>query len=263
MAVLTISYDTLNLTALKRLPVHRLPSSYYYSSGMGSGCAGDPPGYPSYFLNHVYTRNGNTPRRGAEAVICYEGVAYIVFSSSDWDGCQTWEQLCQKHEARLRRLWRPLPLEHPRTQAWINDTRRHHKNCYQNLMVPGDWNQRLHVGEWTFAETTQMARHLGLLAEGELLDPPAPDSEMAQDYAELAYEVRARTADATLLVQSFYPEYRHDEVTPIPVSPVTWWEALDRQPAPEECPGELRWGPGHAHPLNKQWCQVCGWHAEG
>lgn len=263
MPLLSIDYSTLNLVALRRLPVHKLPVTYHYGTSLGSACAGDPPGYPSYFLQNVYDRWGNTPARGAEAVICYQGVAYVVYRSSDWDGCATWEELCQKREARLRRLWKPLPLEHPRTQAWIGDSRRHHANCYQRLDVPGDWNQRLHVGAWTFTETVNLAKHLGLCAVDAWLDAPAEDeTEAWQEYHELAFEVRAASADATILVRRFYPEYKHDEVTEVPAVPTQWWEVLPEQPNPETCPGQVRYGDHKGHPYNGSWCQICGWKSE-
>lgn len=46
---------TINAAELAKLPEAIIPDSYHLSQNEGSGCAMDPPGYPTYFIRHVYT----------------------------------------------------------------------------------------------------------------------------------------------------------------------------------------------------------------
>src|SRR5258708_3981520 len=108
---------TINRAAWEKLPVHKLPPSYHYSDHLGAACSGDPPGYPSYFTQSVYTSHGNSPRKGA-TIVLFGRVVQSDVSSSDG------------YERRLRRLWQPLPLEHPRTQAWLEASFKHSAHCY-------------------------------------------------------------------------------------------------------------------------------------
>jgi hypothetical protein len=52
---LSFDYSTINKDALNRLPIVKLPPTYRLQAGMGNGCFLDPPGYPTYFTQSVYT----------------------------------------------------------------------------------------------------------------------------------------------------------------------------------------------------------------
>lgn len=108
----------IDFSTVKPLPgdkQHRLPPSYHYRSGHGSGCYMDPPGFPSYFLRSVWTRYGNHPHKGASHVLDVNGIAFEV------------PRYVGGREEWLRARWCPLPIEHPRIQAWIGNFARHFK----------------------------------------------------------------------------------------------------------------------------------------
>jgi hypothetical protein len=131
-------YSTLNLNVLRKLPTYKLPRTYHLQKDHGNGCYGDPPGYPTYFTKSVYTQYGNSPRKGAEQVVEYEGVLYVT-QWSEWKPGETWEKRHEKYNALMRRLWIPLPVDHPRTIAWIHSQYTHSARCW----VPEDGNLRL------------------------------------------------------------------------------------------------------------------------
>ena len=101
-----MDFSTLNVAKLKKLDQYKLPPSYQLQDGSGNGCAGDPPGYPTYFTRNVYTKFGNDPPHGRPSmVITFERVHYVV-GNGDYDA----------QSALLHRLWSPLPIDHPRTR---------------------------------------------------------------------------------------------------------------------------------------------------
>lgn len=113
-------YSTINATELRKLKTYALPPSYRLQKDPGCGCHMDPPGFPTYFLQSVYTSTGNSPPRTAKAdeVIAFEDKLYIT-STPGWVAGDTWDTRHKKREQRMRRLWLPLPINHPRVIAWI------------------------------------------------------------------------------------------------------------------------------------------------
>jgi hypothetical protein len=260
-----IDYSTLNIDRLKKLQVYKKPPTYRISDSMGSGCAGDPPGYPSYFVRHVYTQHGNSPRRGATAVITYEGVSYVVESNGDDT---------VNRNFTFRRLWIPLPEDHPRVLAWIEDRYRHLHNCYLNPSIPvmrNNYHDRMVIypvpdyklrslgkfdPHWTWSYSLMRALEI------------AAYNGMIQEQAEKIAHDRANHC-AVQGIRRFYPDHepRLDLIKNPPRHIATWWEILSERPTPETCPGETlqwgKWGLGgrsNAHPVNGNWCQVCGYH---
>src|SRR5262245_26451638 len=59
---------TLNAERVNKLPVYKLPPTYRLGTP-GMGCAGDAPGYPTYYIRPVYNQHGNTPRNAPDAVL--------------------------------------------------------------------------------------------------------------------------------------------------------------------------------------------------
>ncbi len=113
---------------LSSRPVAKLAHTYHVGP-MGMGCFLGPPGYPSYFLRAVYTRHGNSPRKGTTEVITdADGVNRVIFTVDEWD--------TDKRDTRLRKLWVPLPIDHPRTRAWIAYVYGYMKNMYRNTEAP-------------------------------------------------------------------------------------------------------------------------------
>jgi hypothetical protein len=115
---------TISADALAKRPVVKLPPSYHLGDP-GSACFGDPPGYPSYYVRPVYTSHGNGPPRNSK---CPD---YVLPHS---DG--TLRAVPEEREALFKALYVPLPLNHPRVQAWIDQTMKHFCHCYQDEERP-------------------------------------------------------------------------------------------------------------------------------
>jgi hypothetical protein len=254
-----IDTTTINRAKLESLPLAVIPRTYQQQSGMGNGCAGDPPGFPSYFTRHVYTEHGNSPSNPKSIDMTILGRVLARVRDNP-------ESLTR----RLRALWSPLPLDHPRTVAWIRDRYRHLARCYS---VP----DRLEYGR----PKTLCAGSFGDFAHKTFDDDPRfSDDWRAKERA--AVDAYNRDVDAewariavpgnhcaVRAIREFYPDYAPDlELIAHPPTEVEgdWWAVYASRPSPEDCPGMLaRWGRvgGHTvtHPLNGNWCQVCGWHA--
>ena len=268
--LITADWSTINIKALRKLPIYVLPDSYHLQDDMGNGCAGDPPGYPTYFTRSVYTRHGNGPRKGPQ---------YVIRDGSTLRGIYyDWSRETNIREDIMRKLWNPLPLEHVRTQAWIRATFAHHQHCYQ---VPA---LREAGKNWSDAMLTWPGGCLGKTPSGTLRDlkweikwatehrdydkwtadhKAAFASEIEMDNARIVTECKKVAIpdnhSGTIIVRQYYPEF-----TPTPEliaaeyeSSGYWWEVMAAKPRPEKCPGQY----GHAHPVNTTWCQMCGWRS--
>jgi hypothetical protein len=265
-----MDFTTLNIRKLKALPLYHKPPSYTIQSDPGNGCFLDPPGYPTYFTRNVYTRGGNTPNKGVQLVILLNGEYYAVASSQDWEEAKNWEGYQSKVSKRIRSLWKPLPLEHPRTQAWIDYCLGYFKNCYVDPR-----NGDVECGSWVRDDNVfELADLLGLEYDQELKDrvteileakaydvyePLSPQEELA--FLKLEQAIYIKTDRGTQYIQEWYPEYQYEgnrEGKYGKGGVGTWWERLAERPTPNECPGE-HW---QKHPANGTWCQVCGWVAE-
>jgi hypothetical protein len=247
----TMDYSTLNTDALTRLKTYTLPDTYRLQEHTGNGCAGDPPGYPTYFTRSVYTRHGNEPDRSATQVISLNGTHYATRDARQWDEA--------KDTALMRSLWKPLPLDHPRTRLWIENTYRHQHHCYADAArpeygrpgtliypVPG-YNLK------TFRDDPRWSDAYRATAQAEVEEYNRMELERA---AAIAIPANHK---AVLIIQVFYPEYRPEpELIANPPAAITqWWETEATPPAPEECTPRSC-GP---HPVNGTWCQWCGWSA--
>jgi len=262
----TADTSTIDAGKLARLPLFVCPPSYHLQRDTGNGCAGDPPGYPTYFTRSVYTGRGNTPARGATLVI----LGRVVKTAEEDD---------ETSRKRLAGLWKPLPLEHPRTRAWILSTFAHHRNCYH---VPGRETLPFHddgrlliwpggcLGKTPFGRVRDLAFETKWKREHESFDKWREEEkdafrlEIETGNARIIRECEAvaipENATATGIIRRYYPEFM-----PTPElfaagleSPGNWWEVMADTPAPENCPGQY----GHPHPVNGSWCQMCGWHSE-
>ena len=121
------NYSTIDADAVRKLPIWKPAPTYhlqgdYGNSCYGNGCCGDPPGYPTYFTQSVFTQHGNSPRRGAMEVIKFEGVHYVTRWKGNYDE--------EKTDTNMHRLYKPLPEAHPRVQAWIASSYARMAHCY-------------------------------------------------------------------------------------------------------------------------------------
>lgn len=249
-----IEYDlsTINVDKLKQLPTYVMPPSYHLQDDPGNCCFLDPPGYPTYFTQSIYTKFGNEPSRGATKVL----QGRVIEKRKDWDGTNSWNNVQSKRNALLKNLWSPLPIDHPRTKAWIQAVYSHMRNCYHDegseksdktLIFPvPSYKLRSFVDDERFSEEWR-------LKEGAAVDQA--NSEIIANAMKVA---TPENHNAVRCIRRFYPEHQPDmELIKDPTThTANWWERYSECPTPENCPGGL----GRKHPLNGSWCQVCGWH---
>jgi len=247
-------WSTINLVELRKLPAYHLPPTYYLQKGSGNGGLGDPPGFPTYFTQSVYTGYGNTPPRGYSLVIRY-GATTSGITPARWEG--DWETHKSKQEALMRRLWIPLPLNHPRTVAWIQATFAHHQHCYQDSRLAGNWTDKsiiFPVPAWqlkTFADDKRFSD------EWRTKERAAIKQANAEIRAQAKAAATPDNHEGTILVRKYYPDFQPTKrlmINDFP-APGNWWETMAECPTPETCPGQY----GHPHPVNEKWCQMCGW----
>jgi hypothetical protein len=272
-------WSTINLAELRKLPVYDVGAhGYRLQDGSGNGCAGDPPGFPTYYTRAVYTQQGNDPGAGYSMVIQHEGINYGI-ESIKWAKGDTWEKVSAKRETLMRRLWLPLPLEHPRTQAWIGATFAHHNHCYQvpELRAAGkSWSDAMLIwpggtlGKTHFGTLKDVTFEIKWKTEREGFDKWKPEEQekfIADIKAEndrikrLCSEIATpENHDGTILVREYYPDFQPSAelIAAKFERPGNWWEVLASNPGPDKCPGQYN----KAHPVNGSWCQFCGWHAQ-
>lgn len=218
-----------------KLQGYQLPPTYHLSSP-GCGCAGEPPGHPRYFVRHVYTSHGNSPPYNRPQLE-YRGQYFAKLEEVD-------------------KLFKPLPLEHERVQAWIADTFSHHRHCYQDPTVDGSWSDKMliyPVPDYRLEHLHDDPRFSEKWRTAEKAQTATANAEIEAHAAEVA---TPDNHDATILVRRYYPQFTPtDELISNPTGKIgNWWSTGDR-PKPEDCPGQY----DQKHPVNGKWCQWCGW----
>jgi hypothetical protein len=252
--MLEMDKSTLDLNALHKLPAYVKPESYTIDRSLGSCCHGDPPGYPSYFLQHVYTKYGNSPSKGATMLI----QGRIV---------ETADQSYEKLLVKLRKLWNPLPYNHPRVRAWVVAVYKHMHGCYKHPDYTKNEKMEILTGPSHFSEYFRLkafhddVRFSEEWREKAKAEVNTHNIELHNAWAKVC---KPENHAAYLSVREFYPEHEPDLAlieNPPHENGGDWWEVLDHKPSPEECPGTARWGrSGRPHPSNgESYCQMCGW----
>lgn len=122
-----IDYSTLNVAELLKLPVAVIAPGCHVSDSRGQGCFMNPPGYPTHFLQSVYTARGNNPSRGSDQVIFHPETGYreVQGASGPWLGADA-------HKALMRSLWVPLPCDSERVQGWLAHAAGYFRNTEQD-----------------------------------------------------------------------------------------------------------------------------------
>jgi hypothetical protein len=219
----------------------------------GNGCYGDPPGYPTYFTRSIYTQYGNTPRRGPVYVITYGGTHYAV------------------KPMQLDALYKPLPLAHPRVQAWIAAKMTHLAGCYADdhqAVKPLKYGKPdffiFPVPSYELRVFSDDAR---FSSEWRMKERTAVDQwnhELMMKAAKLA------TVDNSMAVRAirkFYPEFATaadaERIVvvlggPAPERPGDWWEREAARPSAEGCKPPSWLTRGHNAHRDGGYCQHCG-----
>lgn len=277
-------WDTVNTAELAQLDRWKCPPHLHLSSHAGSGCAFDPPGYPTYFLRQVYTEEGNNPTSGPQQVIAHPVLGLRVVLDS-WRGVTTWEQSYSNSCRLMLRLWARLPLGHVRTRGWLRMVFVHWKHCYREpkhqrgfgVWPEPEWSKTLLIwpggtfGHTPYGEIRKVGLEIELAqkyGKYDSFEEKAKAKFVADIQEENARVTRVCEAVATLdnrsavtYVRQWYPEF-----TPEPWLLAEdlrhggqWWERRSKPPPHNNCPG---FGDSR-HPANTTWCQVCGWQADG
>jgi hypothetical protein len=252
------SWETINLKLLRRLPVYVLPPSYQLQQDSGNGCAGDPPGYPTYFTKCVYTQYGNKPPFSCSMVIRHNDRLYEIERGWSCHKHVSYDDYRATADALMRRLWLPLPLEHPRTQAWIADKFRHLRHCYLNPALSGRerWNKLViyPVPDYelnTFIDDACFSDKWRAKERAAIIQANA-------DIVAAAYKIATHDNHAAVVsIREYYPEFQptQDQIDGKVETIGLWWETMAKRPTPDKCPGQY----GTPHPVNGTWCQFCGY----
>ena len=242
--------DTINKKKLSLLPLYKKPPSYQLQPDPGNGCYLDPPGYPTYFTQSVYTKQGGTPPRGATLIL----MGRVVESQSDWKSSMDWDKLSKVRANKLRKLWNPLPLDHPRTIAWIKAVYSHLRNCYHNKDASSEDSTLIYpIPKYelkTFVDDERFSD------EWRIKERATIDQANTEAIAQALKIAIPENHLAVRSIHKFYPEYEPDLelIKNPPTFTPTGWERFSKCPTPKTCPG----GMGNKHPLNGSWCQVYG-----
>ena len=239
-------YSTIDTDRLARLPLYKKPPTYDLQRDPGNGCYLDPPGYPTYFTRSVYTQHGNSPARGPQLILLGRVVDPGTggFDLAD----------------RLKKLYKPLPIDHPRVVAWITALYRYFHNCYRNpcaggenemLIYPVPYHRlRSFVDDPRFSDNWREVEKISIALANRKLEAAAQPVAIPENHM------------AVIRIREFYPDYEPDfyqisaNSTPLPGD---WWERLAENPGPDHCPGLH----GRKHPASGNWCQMCGWREGG
>ena len=244
---------TLHAEGVDRLPVYTLPPTYRLGDP-GMGCYGDPPGFPTYYLRPVYNGHGNTPRNAPDAVLLGTDGKLRRAEPKTTGGAG--DDL--RRAAFWRNLYRALPIEHPRVQAWIAATMSHLATCYQDEERP----EYGRAGTLIFPVPSYKLR---TFAD----DPRWNEEYRAAGKAEADAFNRMEIARATTIatvdnhrgvraIRAFYPDWMPSPgmVNGIPgYRSAGWWTTGDEKPAPEVCPGDV--SVSLLHTAERcQWCRI-------
>ena len=245
--------STIDMDKLGKLPVLRLAPTYHIQEDPGNCCFLDPPGYPTYFTRNIYTMHGNNPSRGPQMAL----IGHVVEHSKDWNNCKDNDEHSKKISNRLKRLWKSLPLDHPRTRAWIIELYSYFKHCYIDDSLPASKSDHSFVYPVPYYKLKEFVDDERFSDEWRQKETDSINqaNQEIKDYTK-ALAV-PENHQAVRLIQKFYPEYIPEAqlIELPPVSHGNWWERYAKRPKPKDCPGQY----GTPHPVNGSWCQMCGW----
>lgn len=221
---------------------YELPKSYHLGSE-GCGCAGEPPCYPLYFVKPIFTQYGNNPS--------YKQPQYYL----DGNGYNNLDEVSKLYGTKK---YPKLSLDHPRTRAWILDKYRHHQHCYYNPNRVNNHDIIVYpVPSYKLKKFYDDERFSDEWREREKTSIEQYNNEIIRQAKEICIP---ENHSAVVLIRKYYPEYQPelDLIENPPKVIETWWARHEEKPTPETCKGE----PWKSHPVNGNWCQVCGWHSE-
>ena len=250
------TYETINMEALRNLkPATIAEGCRVDEREEGSCCFMDPPGHPSYFVKHVYNGRGNEPARGSTMVLCVPGEEMREIEDSDGRGSR---------ESLLNSLYKRLPFEHPRVQAWVSQVFGYFKDCYHGLdgcTEAGRLRVHAWVEPWTREDTVDILVMMHGKATEDVLRETREGAEKREKDSLVYPPEQYRPIS---YIREWYPEFCHYDYTGITPEVLKgtygtggdWWEQHTCKPTVEEC-DSIAGGKGHHVEGNS--CQFCGW----
>lgn len=208
------------------------------------GCYLHPPGFPSYFLQPIWTQYGNQPPHGRpQRVISFPGKGIHVVP--------------EKYD--LKKLWNPLPIDHERTRMWILSLYKYFQYCYSDPDSLGSLDDVL-IYPVPYYKLGRFVDDPRFSNEWRDKEQAAIAQKNAKIIAAAAAKATTENHKAVLVIRKYYPEYEPD--LELIANPPTdnipqWWTVEASCPLPENCAPR-----GFKHPVNKTWCQFCGWKEE-
>ena len=234
---MTHDHSTLDMTRLHQLPQYTLPPTYQLQREPGNGCFLDPPGYPTYYSQNVYTQYGNSPVGGPQMVI----MGHVIEHADDWSGCADWDTYSAKRDKRIKSLYKPLPLEHPRVQAWIQALAKHLHTCYiDDSKGPRDNDHTLifPVPSYKLRSFHDDPRFSDEWRKTEQAAVECENKECREQAAAIAI---MDNHSVVRHVRAVYPDYTStlDHLNHLATLPHVgdWWERYAERPTPDTCRG--------------------------
>jgi len=260
----TFDYSTIDTAALtERSRPITLGPGCRASDHYGSRCYLDAPGYPSYFVRHVYSASGNEPRSGSTVILMGREIEAVDTPYNP-----------DARAELYRAIYRPLPFEHARVQAWIAKTFQHFRRCYRDAKPDKYGRPGMLIYPYSDHDRALQVIDAHILDKPE--DPRWSDTYRAELMAKRAAVIDAEETRAAAIaipenylavraVREIYPDQAPAAlmaryVTGDKYGPGDWWEREAARPAsPEACrPYEGYVVPGH----RAGWCQYCGYVTE-
>lgn len=225
----------------------------------GSGCAGDPPAFPTYFYGIETGLSRPSRDRGS--------MSLTSAAEHDWISAET-----KRQAADLIAQWYAsgrLPEDHPRVQLWQKSQYQHFAHCYYRPTEPDEYkrpNSRLLViypvpsyELSTFRDDPRFSD------EWRTLERAAIEQKNREIIEATALVATPDNHAAVVLIRRFYPEHvaRLDWIADPPkMWQQDWWETCEQRPqTDEECRSTCRHGirTDHTAVDAGSWCRWCGY----
>ena len=261
--------------------LYKKPPSYQLSQCGNIDTEKLPPGHPQQFMKRVVTRHGGQVR---------DGPIYVLCDPEDPDKLYSFKYREPAQDSPLlgNVYWKPLPLEHPRTQLWIRSLIYKYPHNYiaplldEELRINKRAKKEKHVlcaySDNSLGKYQDIDFEVRYAQKHKYFDKWRP--EYQEEFIREIEEHNKNLIETCLaiatapnhvinqkrLVSKFYPEFVLTEQLLEEVWDTldtrgrlgTWWYTMSRKPEPQECPGYSR----RRHPSQSKWCELCGWIAD-
>jgi hypothetical protein len=222
---------------------------YRLSDHAGAGCAMCPPDHPRYYVRSVYTVGGNS--------FNYENAPQYFLEGKGW-----FTEL-----EDVDKFFKPLPLEHPRTRAWIKHLYSHMAHCYADetrqeygrpatLVFPPNEFELIHAGLFKINREDSDFKNC-VTDQCFNVSHRKREEERKAKMEEWRKIAVPENHLAVRAIREYYPDYQ-PEIELIENPPKlrgNWYERAQTRPDADKCPGDISVRLPHNA---RGWCQYCG-----